>query len=103
MSPNDPLPIFRPSRYLLPTLSSIARRSSNTPKTWCKAAVAAEVVVVAHAVVLGGWQSAAAAAAAATAAAAAARGRRRGNGEGTTRDGCGGRHCPAQYPATVRW
>lgn len=55
--------------------------------------VVAEAAATAHAVVdLGGWQSAAA---------AAARGRR-GLGDGyTTRDGYG-RHCPAQYPATVR-
>lgn len=44
ISPKDPLPIFRPNRYLLPTLSSIARRSSNTPKTWCKSEAAAVAV-----------------------------------------------------------
>lgn len=34
MSPNEPLPIFRPNLYLLPTLSSISENEQRVFKQW---------------------------------------------------------------------
>jgi len=90
----------------LPTLSSIARRSSNTPKAWCGAALVVVMVVMVIVMVV----VTAAAIAAAVAewrwqtdhgrAAVVSTGhgrRRRRDGETCGDGGCG--HCPVVHPA----
>jgi len=92
----------------LPTLSSIARRSSNTPKAWCGAALVVVMVVMVIVIVVVVTAATAAAAAAAAVAewrrqtdrgraavVSTGHGRRRRDGE--TCGGCG--HCPVVHPA----
>jgi len=92
----------------LPTLSSIARRSSNTPKAWCGGAlVVVMVVIVIVMVVVTAATTAAVAAAVAewrrqtdhgrAAVVSTGHGRQRRRRDGETCGGCG--HCPVVHPA----